>query len=508
MASDDSSYYWAAEHVVSGTPITRLHHHYARLPMILPIAASIALFGTSPMTIIAPTMLASMLCVIAVAALGRRLWGPQVGLLAAAIVAFTPAYRVFSSMAYPDAHACLWLAVSVVLACQAADRNGAGARRLMLFGAGAALATAASTKVFAIAGALPIAWLVLQPGSSVSMGKRCRDVVLLAAGGLTYFLVQGSFYLWFSGDFWFKSNAVALVQHNPLFFPESGFFENSTLRALIARRSTLLFRPEASQLGAVAVLFIPAAFAMLLMDARRRWVALWALAAYGFIAFVPVSFLNGPQPSPIFDGRTLMTTIIPFALCTAAVLWALAERMLRGRVSRAWASAILLLFVVIASLAVAPPRAIADPRSGRSTRALVGLLQSVNDWHEDVPVYVHPSTYIRYHAVVDSRLHDRLRVAVDPATPDWWRSCAVGIVNRVSTLPADGRAWLLASPAQLSGELDASDYGVRLPSVELAPWLGETPLLVAGLSRDGLPIVRGDVTGVHEPLWLLFGPVE
>jgi hypothetical protein len=64
LGSDDASYYSAAEHVLSGAPIQRLHHHYARAAVVIPVAASVAIFGHNAEAVALPMLLASVLCVI------------------------------------------------------------------------------------------------------------------------------------------------------------------------------------------------------------------------------------------------------------------------------------------------------------------------------------------------------------------------------------------------------------------------------------------------------------
>jgi hypothetical protein len=81
-------------------------------------------------------------------------------------------------------------------------------------------------------------------------------------------------------------------------------------------------------------------------------------------------------------------------------------------------------------------------------------------------------------------LRSRLRVAVDADSPSWWRDASVDIVSRCKPLPEPGRAYLIATPSQMSGKPEAWDYGVGLPANELAAWQGISPALTIGVYRD------------------------
>ena len=104
LGSDDAAYYSAAEHVLAGTPITRLHHHYARMTIILPIAASVALFGHTTWAVALPMLFASIICVILVVILGRVVWDWWEGLLAGTIVSLLPYFRILSTTEIGRAH--------------------------------------------------------------------------------------------------------------------------------------------------------------------------------------------------------------------------------------------------------------------------------------------------------------------------------------------------------------------------------------------------------------------
>ena len=97
LGSDDASYYSAAEHILAGEPIQRLHHHFARMAVILPVAASLSVFGDSAIAVALPMYIASTLCVVLVVVLGRLVWGWWEGLCAATVVSVLPYFHVLST---------------------------------------------------------------------------------------------------------------------------------------------------------------------------------------------------------------------------------------------------------------------------------------------------------------------------------------------------------------------------------------------------------------------------
>ena len=60
LGSDDSAYYNAAEQILYGETIHRVHHHPSRLSAILPVTLSLAIFGHHPYAVILPAFLAGV----------------------------------------------------------------------------------------------------------------------------------------------------------------------------------------------------------------------------------------------------------------------------------------------------------------------------------------------------------------------------------------------------------------------------------------------------------------
>ena len=237
LGSDDAAYHSAAEQVLCGSKIERLHHHYARLAMILPIVVSMWSLGDHVTAVILPTFLASIICMWVVIALGKSLWGWWEGLVAAGIVAMLPYYRVLSTTAFPDVHVCLWCSVSMFLAVKAAGVRGAysiekndlfradGPSRQALLAvlSGFTLGAAISAKVFAIACALPTIMILLHRGSRsraadspqvTQRPSRWKLIFLYTGGWALFLLMEGAFYHVVSGDFLFPLRAAMHSQSN------------------------------------------------------------------------------------------------------------------------------------------------------------------------------------------------------------------------------------------------------------------------------------------------------
>jgi hypothetical protein len=471
LGSDDSSYYNAAEHVLAGETIQRIHHHSARSTMVVPIVASISLLGSSKTAVILPTALCSVLGVILVAVLGRLLWGWWEGLLAATVISVLPYYRVLSTVAYPDVHACFWICGAVVLALLAVRRGRGAWAALGWLAAGAAVGIAGSAKIFALITAgtiLLIGWLSAGP----RLRDRLRAFGLVGAGLVAACAADGLFYLWAADDFWFKVHALQATQSASRFFPHDRYYEAATLGELVRQRLTMLFDPARSGWGWAGAIFWPAAL-LACVHRNGRVLAFWAATSYLLVAFVPVSFKSGWHPYPQFDGRHALLAAIPFALCLGfAIRWS--TRVVRRPIVAQCLLSAAAVVIVLASYA--RPNDLNGFRYRPTAQLARGIerIIAMEAW-DDREVFMSPSMYKRYHILFPATLRERLRVATDARARDWWRYAAVNIEARQKPLPKPGHAYLLVTPRQLRGEAEFWDYGVPLPAVDLVAWQSVPP---------------------------------
>ncbi len=521
LGSDDSAYYSAAEHILTGTPITRAHHHYARMAIIVPVAASVALFGHQTWAVALPMFVASVLGVILVVILGRLLFGWREGLLAGLIVSMLPYFRVLSTTAYADTHVCLWVTASVLF-CVLALRADCRKKQLSLFlGCGFALGLAISSKVFA---ATTLCALVALAANARWNSRRqfLAAAGAIAIGGMMFFLMEGLFYSHYANDFLFSLHAHEQSQTGVPAMAGESAAATTGIAALIWDRLTLLMCPSVSGWGWVGAAFWPAILLSLLFGGAARCMAVWAAGIFLLIAFVPVSFAGGYQPYPLFHGRHILPACIPFALCLACVLircvtsvedmtipLLLRERGRGEGGAKSWlfgfAYTILLLLVVASGIAnINDLRGFRDRPTGRVGEAIREFVARTQ-WDDVRPIFMTPSSYWRYRILFPENLRARIKIAAASDAPDWWKNVTPDIAARLAPLTSPAEAYFVVTPDQLAGGVESWDYGVGLPADQLQPWRDRAPSLLASRSADRTIVITSAST-VDAPIAMLFEP--
>lgn len=482
LGSDDASYYSAAEQILAGEKIQRVHHHYARMSVIVPIAVSMRLFGDSPAVVALPMLVASTLSVALVAILGRIVWGWWEGLCAATVVSVLPYFRVLSTTAYPDVHACLWTTAAILLAVALTRERLL--RRALLYGAGCGLALglAASAKIFSVSAGIGVVFIIWT-WRSESRYIRSLSLTSVVLGCTALFFIQGVFYSLVADDFWFKLHALRNAQSADHLFTASGTADLAGFAEIAWNRLTLILAPGTSGWGLVAAAFWPAAGLVLLLNRPGRGLAVWAIAAYLFLALTPVRLKGGLQPYPFFDGRAVLTTCVPFALCLGWLIHRMVSLTPSPSLARhGWP----LVFGAIVALAYINPRELNGFRD-RPTKRLgdaVKQLVAVTHWDDQSEIFMPASLYLRYRILFPADLRSRLRVAIDEEAQPWWRDASVDIVSRRRALRGPANAYLIATPLQLTGVPESWDYGVPLPRVGLSAWERASPVFTAIQSAD------------------------
>ena len=504
VGSDDASYYSAAEHVLTGQPIQRLHHHYARAAIVLPVAASVAIFGHNAEAVALPMLAASVLCVMLVVLMGRTLFGWWEGLFAGTVVAVLPYFRILSTTAFPDVHVCLWTTAAMLLAVQARRRLSA----MLWLSCGFALGLAVSAKVFAIAVAPAIA-LIGWRGSTPPTrgGATFRSAALVLIGLASFQLLEGLFYLWAAGDFFFSLHATLAVQASVPGMTTDSVATAMTPAQFVVDRLMMLMRPSTSGWGWIGVLFWPTLLAAGIVKKSARPLVVWAMSTFVLVAFVPLNFSSGAQPYPIFHGRHILPACIPFALCLAWIARSVLERAIAAPWSlRAWPIAAACVVVV----------ALGDIRSlngfrDRATRRVGDAIRELvanPSWDDSGEIFMTPSTYWRFRVLFPDSVRSRLRVATAESSPDWWKKACPDIVQRWAPLPPPGKGYLIATPAQLLGPGDQRDYGVGLPPEYLIEWQ-RTPALTTLVRSPDKRISRSQDGSPHsDAILVLVGPAE
>lgn len=501
LGSDDSAYYNAAEQIIHGQTFTHVHHHNARMAVILPIALSITLLGESPATVVLPTLMAGMACVLLVVWIGRLFWGWWEGLLAGTVLAVLPYFRVVSTTAYPDTHAILWTLLAVLLVVMTVREKHSRRAFVLIFLSAICVGMAASAKLYALVALLPIALFILTAMRS-SLRHTGYLIGMFTLGGTVFFLAHGLFYLWVADDFWFKLHAIQNVQQHALLFPRDGFYEAATLKALIFDRLTFLIQFKISGWGLWGMLFWPVVLVALMIKGTPRLLSLWAVGAYLFIAFAPATLQYGYQPTPIFDGRKILPTVIPFVLILGWFTQRGAALVLTPvMIQRVWPLGVLAITLV----SFYNPHELNSFRrrpTQRLSRAVEQLVSS-HDWSSEREIMMSPSIYLRYRIFFPPELRQRLRVIVDDNAKTWWRDASWDIASRLEPSPSLQHAYLMATPGQLAGE---SDYGVFLPRQHLERWRKATPVLTIGRFPDrSIAPATADDTEAKTLLMLLSG---
>jgi 4-amino-4-deoxy-L-arabinose transferase-like glycosyltransferase len=526
LGSDDAAYYSAAEHILTGTPITRAHHHYARMAIIVPVAASVAVFGHHTWAVALPMFAASVACVFLVVLLGKLLFGWREGLLAGLVVSVLPYFRVLSTTAYADTHVCLWVTAAMLLCVmglrarkRAINPNPERQRgavwpvarapcSVWFIACGFSLGLAISSKVFAATMLCGIVALVVS-AEWKSWRPIATAAVAVACGGLLFFLAEGAFYSHFANDFLFSLHAHEQSQTGVSALAGEGAAATAGIASMIWDRMTLLMYPSVSGWGWLGVAFWPAVLASFLYGGAARCMALWAAGTFLLIAFAPVSLAGGYQPYPLFHGRHILPACIPFALCLAFVVSWIVARIEAARPASVWIPRLWpALAALVVALSFANPhelRGFRDRPTGRVGSAIREFI-AATDWNPSLPIYMTPSSYWRYRILFPESLRARLRVAAASDAPDWWRDVTPDIAARQGSLPVPDAAYLLVTPAQLAGDMESWDYGVGLPAEELTMWGDGLPLLVAARDTNRKLYVAPDANSVHESVALLFGP--
>lgn len=503
LGSDDTSYHSAAEHLLAGQTMIRAHHQFARMAMVVPVAASMWLFGDSPLTVALPNVIASALCVSLVVMIGRLLWGWWEGLCAGTVVATLPFFRVLASTGYPDIQACLWATVAVLLAIVGAQMSRRRAALAIGVGSGFALGLAASATLLSavtVVGVIAVAWML----SPNSRRDRLTWLAAVVVGGVACLFVDGLYHLVVADDFWFKLHAVQSTRALEELYPPKGYYDAATFSELLWKRLTMILHPDTSGFGKLGMFFWPVVLAVLVLCPRGRCMAVWALATYLIVSFAPVNFKYGPKPYHAVYGRQILIACVPFALCFAWLSRRTAELAFHpSRVQRGWPVA----FAAIVAVAYADPSELSGFRDRPTQRVGVALQQIIaaTDWDDEREIFLPASIYWRHRILFPDELRPRLRVAVDQGAPRWWRHVSVDIVSRTKPLPGRDDAYLIATPTQLRGELEGWDYGVGLPRSELTAWQNASPLITISLRKDR---TIGPVTGDADsevPLLVLLG---
>ncbi|MFQ5463662.1 MAG: glycosyltransferase family 39 protein [Phycisphaerae bacterium] len=491
LGADDASYHAAAEHVVHGEPIRRIHHHYARSPIVIAVAVSMMCFGDSPAALILPTLISSILCIVIVVLIGRHLWGWWVGLLAGTIIAFLPAFQNTSTCLLPGAYTCCLAAAAILATIMATGATQPRTYWCLGLAAGMLAAMATSVKLFTGAVFVGIAFLAWQRHTS-SRGRRLVWMGLVIAGAALFVLLECTFYTWTADDFWFKFQALAGSRGTHTMLPgstEAYVSLSQTLRVIISRL-TMPFRLTDSGWGVTGYAFWPAILVGMFGDRRTCGLAVWASVTFLGVAFVPISIANGVYlfPAVGFNGVNLIALCVPFSLCLAWAIHQLATTVFRRSLFyRTWPVA-LIAVLAVSNFDRYRTNKLGPFRQQQVASAIRRMIATV-ELDEGLPIFTTPSIYWRYRVLFPKPLRHRLRVAADADAPRWWRDVCYDIRRRWRPLPSPEHAYLIATPEHLRGQELYWDYGVGLPKKAMTNWNHATAIATA-IRRHGIITIQ------------------
>lgn len=494
LGSDDAAYFSAAEQVLGGETQTRVHHHIARLAVVAPIVVSLKLMGHTTAAVMAPTLIASLLCIGLVVMLGKTIFGWWEGLMAGTVFAFLPYYHAVSTVAYPDVHACLWSTLAVFTTVLALRSNNSARTMLYAIICGLAIGMAMSAKLFSIGVILAIGYALLR-NSEKTPRERIVYLAYVVLAGSVFFVAHGLYYVWTANDFWYKLSAIRSMQGETTYFPVQGYYDAASLSELIINRLGLLFDPRESGWGIVGIVFWPVMVISFFKGSHGRMLSIWATATYLIAAFVPSGAGSHYQPPPIFDGRNILLAGMPFAICFAQLL----RQVLSSSIGESQLNKIRpVVLAAIIALAFYHPHELHGFRKRHTQRVAEAVGQAVAEtqWDSHRLIFMSAPMYIRYRILFPPQLRDRLRIAVDSESPDWWRGACLNVEDRHEALPQPGSAYLLATPKQLAGTGEAWDYDVLLPRVPLKAWReSRQPFVQSPVSSSSLnALSSADIT--------------
>jgi 4-amino-4-deoxy-L-arabinose transferase-like glycosyltransferase len=308
--SDDLGYSKYARAMAAGTYNAMLdaeprRHHGLRFSVIAPVAVIYEAFGVSEWTTILFPLLASTLSIVALAEVGRLMFGMRVGVIAALLYATFPIQLMMGSTLLPEPIAGFYALLGIICYLHARQRGGA-----WWIAAGVLMGVAYLAKESAlfIGGAflLHAVW-----------ERQWRGALLFACGVAAIGVAEHAYYFFWKGDLLYRPNSTRLYK-----VPEVQSFFTPTQRnltyRLFSKYPEMMLVPSVKfglhslvcLIGAAAAFrFRPrAGYAMLL---------LWAVVPWLYLNFGTWS-LNVYAPLPT-DERYIECTYPPLILLTATV---------------------------------------------------------------------------------------------------------------------------------------------------------------------------------------------
>lgn len=171
-----------------------------RVGLVFPLAVLFYFFGVSEITAVSFTLACSLLNLVLVVCIGKRLFNFKTGILAGMLLAIFPVDVLYASVVWPDPGFCLFQLVAVWMFLNGLDEGGEHRKYAWFYGSGFAVGIAYLSKVSALL-ILPffIYWLWRE--------RLSWKIWMLGGLGLVSLLiVEGLYWYGNTGDFFHRIN--------------------------------------------------------------------------------------------------------------------------------------------------------------------------------------------------------------------------------------------------------------------------------------------------------------
>jgi 4-amino-4-deoxy-L-arabinose transferase-like glycosyltransferase len=315
--SDDLAYSEAARGLLGGEGPFRHGIHGLRTGYVGPIAASYALLGAGPFSLVLPNLAASLSEVALAWAIARRLLGEGPAWIAATLVALLPVHVFHATEAHPDAPAAALASLSVLLFLRAKDSD----RLWPYVASGLALGAGHLVKESAFMGLATLAILGGRP--------KPRSAGVLA-GFLAVVAAESLFLAAATGDPLLRYRSIRDLQSvaSPWHFTVDRM---STSYRLFLDAPLMLFWPldgDFPYFAFVPLAALAGALAVLRSRERKLYgLAAWPLALVLLLDFWPITLVPF-RPAMYLFPRVFLVAAVPLCVLAARFLAGLSRRRL------------------------------------------------------------------------------------------------------------------------------------------------------------------------------------
>jgi len=175
-----------------------------RLILFLPTGLTYRFFGVSDLSSVAPILIISILHIVVIYFLGKKLVSPRVGIIAAFLLAIYPLDVYYATQFLPDGLIPFFLSVAALAFLYGESEKNVRGRLLLYFLVGVFIGFAQHVRENAfIFTMVPVIYLLFKR-------KLSLDYIWIIVGGLVIFTLSGAFFYFGTGDFFFQINQVLL----------------------------------------------------------------------------------------------------------------------------------------------------------------------------------------------------------------------------------------------------------------------------------------------------------